>query len=251
MIMDKYPAVILAAGKGQRLGSATDKIPKPMVEVNGIQIIDNLISALIENNIDQIVVVTGYLHETLSDHLDQFSDQVDLVIIENEVFDTTNNIYSLWKARDYLKKGFYLFEADIFFDKQVIKNLLNSTHQNVMLVGKYTSAMEGTVVSLISDSIVENMYLKRHQELNFNFSDKFKTVNFYKIGEKFTEEYFLEKLEEHIIREDLNSYYELIIEEALKAEWQFFGLDAGTIKWWEIDTQADLNYCESLFKRSD
>ena len=73
------------------------------------------------------------------------------------------------------------------------------------------------------------------------------TVNFYKIGSQFTRDFFHDKLRSHIEREDLNSYYELIIEEALKENWLFYGLDAEEIKWWEIDTQEDLKYCESLF----
>ena len=246
--MEHLPAVILAAGKGERLGEITDRIPKPMVEVNGVKLIDNLINALISNQIKQIIVVTGYLHDELAKNLHQFKDKVDLKIIENEIYATTNNIYSLWKAEKYLRNGFFLFEADIFFDKLILKKLINSPQENVILVGKHNSQMEGTVVQLAENSTVTEMFLKRHQTTNFDFSEKYKTINFYKIGRQFTREFFHNKLRSHIEAEDLNSYYELIIEEALKENWQFYGLDAGELKWWEIDTQEDLQYCELLFK---
>ncbi len=246
--MENLPAVILAAGKGQRLGNVTDNIPKPMVEVNGIRIIDNLISSLIKNNIQQVVVVTGYLHEMLSEHLKQFTHQIDLVIIENEVYATTNNIFSLWKAEKYLANGFYLFEADIFFDHEIVKELVNSTYDNVILLGKHTSKMDGTVVDLNENSSVSEMFLKRHQKNDFDYSNKYKTMNFYKLSKQFIREFFYEKLRSHIEKKDLNSYYELIIEEALREKCNFYGLDATDLKWWEIDTQEDLNYCESLFK---
>lgn len=248
--MKQLPAVILAAGKGQRLGNVTEDIPKPMVEVNEVKIIDKLLSALIENNIRQVIVVTGYLHEILANHLQQYNDKIDLKIIKNEIYDTTNNIYSLWKAEKYLKNGFFLFEADIFIDPTIVKELLNSPHDNVMLLGKHTPQMDGTVVQLDASSFVLKMFLKRHQKANFDFSDKYKTVNFYKIGNQFAKDYFLAKLKNHIENEDLNSYYELIIEEALEENWQFFGMDAADYKWWEIDNQEDLRYCEQLFSRS-
>jgi choline kinase len=245
--MEHLPAIILAAGKGERLGEITDRIPKPMVEVNGIKIIDNLINALLANHIKQIIVVTGYLHDELAKNLQQFKEKVDLQIIENEIYATTNNIYSLWKAEKYLRNGFFLFEADIFFDNLILKKLVNSPQENIILVGKFDPRMDGTVVQLAENSNVTKMFLKRHQSANFDFSDKYKTVNFYKIGSQFTRKFFHAKLRSHINRGDLNSYYELIFEEALKENWQFYGMDAGELKWWEIDTQEDLKYCELMF----
>ncbi len=119
-----------------------------------------------------------------------------------------------------------------------------------MLLGKYTVQMNGTVVDLDSSKNVLNMYLPRHQRDNFSFVDKFKTINFYKLSPAFVKNFFLSKLEEHIQREDVNSYYELIIQEAIERKFSFYGLDVEDSKWWEIDTIKDLEIAEKLFTES-
>src|SRR5688572_3982213 len=106
--------VILAAGRGSRLKELSLEQPKPMITVNNVTIISNLIQQLIEANIQHVVVVIGYMAEKLRDHLAPFENQVKLTFVENDIYDKTNNIYSLWLAKDYLKNGFFLFEADVF-----------------------------------------------------------------------------------------------------------------------------------------
>ncbi|MCF7793938.1 MAG: phosphocholine cytidylyltransferase family protein [Candidatus Cloacimonetes bacterium] len=243
----KLPAVILAAGKGTRLGKLSDNKPKPMTEVNGRMIIENLIESLIKNGFERIIVATGYLNEILEETVHKYQDQAEIICVYNEIYGSTNNIYSLWLTKKYLRDGFYLFEADVFFEDKIMKELVEINAKNVMLVGKHNNLMDGTVVDLKEDNSVLNMYLKRHQKEDFDFSNKYKTVNFYRISEKFAQDFFLPKMDEHIEREDWNSYYELIIKEALDKRIEFFAVKTEKLKWWEIDTIEDLEYCEKLF----
>lgn len=248
--MKKYkdlPAVILAAGKGTRLGKLSDNKPKPMTEVNGKMIMENLIESLIRNGVKKVIVATGYLHEILEETVNKYRDQAEIICVYNQIYGTTNNIYSLWLTKKYLQNGFYLFEADVFFEDAVMQKLLNSKGENAMLVGKHNDSMDGTVVDLNEKNKVLQMYLKRHQKVDFIFSNKYKTVNFYRIGQKFSQEFFLPKMDEHIENKDWNSYYELIIREALDKDIDFFAVKAEELKWWEIDTIEDLKYCEKLF----
>jgi len=248
MIENKnLPAVILAAGKGERLGNLTEKSPKPMVRVNGIQIIDNLIQSLIDNQIERVIVVTGYLHNVLSKSLDKFRGKIDLILVENPIYATTNNIYSLWLTRKYLKTGFYLLEADIFFEQELMNRFVNSGLADIMLVGKHNYNMEGTVVQLDRENKAFKMFLKKEQINDFDYTDKYKTINFYRIGSKALINFFLDQLNSHIKRKDLNSYYEIIIKEAMEKGYLFFALKSQNLKWWEIDTPKDLKYCENLF----
>ncbi|MBN2417293.1 phosphocholine cytidylyltransferase family protein [bacterium] len=245
--MRQLPAVILAAGRGRRLGRLSDTQPKPMTEVNGVSIFDNLLRSLVEHGFERIVLVTGYLDHILEEAADPYRDRCEIISVYNEIYATTNNIYSLWLAREYLAGGFFLFEADIFFEDAVMQSLVATEHDDVMLVGAYNDLMDGTVVDLDDRGRVRHMYLKRHQGSAFDYSDKYKTVNFYRLGPSFAADFFLRKMDEHIADEDLNSYYELIIGEALEAGHPFHGLKTGPARWWEIDTQEDLAHCESLF----
>ena len=54
-------AIIMAAGTGSRMRPVTETIPKPMIRVNGVRMIDTVIHALHKNGIFEIYVVIGYL----------------------------------------------------------------------------------------------------------------------------------------------------------------------------------------------
>lgn len=93
-------AIILAAGIGKRMQPLTYKIPKPLVRVNGVRMIDTVVNGLRENGITEIYVVVGYLKEQF---YEWSRKRGDVTIIENPYYDTCNNISSLYIAREYLE----------------------------------------------------------------------------------------------------------------------------------------------------
>lgn len=92
-------AIIMAAGIGSRMRPLTDDIPKPLVNVNGVRMIDTIINGLHENGIMEIYVVVGYLKEKFKDLENEYDG---LRLIENPYYNTCNNISSLYVAREYL-----------------------------------------------------------------------------------------------------------------------------------------------------
>ena len=240
-------AIILAAGRGSRLKEQTLEKPKPMTLVNNVTIIDNLIRELHSQKIKDIVVVTGYMSDKLEKHLQDFHKYTNIIFVENEIYDSTNNIYSLWLAKDYMENGFFLFEADIFCDESLIHELLNSHHHNLIVVDQYKKGMDGTVVELTEDGLVKEMYLKIHQGEGFSFYQKYKTVNFYKLSGYYSQKYFIPKMENHINRNDVNVYYAQIIKEDIDEGHSFYALKTGDNRWWEIDTPEDLEKTRSMF----
>lgn len=242
-------AIILAAGRGERLGKYSAEQVKPLTEINNVAIIDNLINSLIENNIDNIIIVTGYLADDFENYLsEKCGNETNLIFIRNDIYDKTNNIYSLWLADKYLHEDFLLFEADVFFERGIINMLIKEKSENVILIDKFNFQMNGTVVKLDSNDMVKSMFLKKEQGEGFDYSDAYKTVNFYKISKEFSDNYFCEKLQKHINEGNVNSYYELIIKEAIDQNIPFKGLKTGNKKWWEIDTPEDLKIAQSVFK---
>lgn len=92
-------AIIMGAGMGTRLRPATDNLPKPLVRVNGVRIIDTVIGALRANGIREIHIVTGYRAEAWQELL---KDDPDLDLIYNPYYAERNNISSMYEAREYL-----------------------------------------------------------------------------------------------------------------------------------------------------
>lgn len=110
-------AVILAAGFGSRMMPATADRPKPLVTVNGVRILDTLLDALVRADIRDITIVRGYCKERFDDLLDKYPF---LQLVDNDDYDSTNNISSVMKVLDQLD-GCYLCEADLYISNpQVI-----------------------------------------------------------------------------------------------------------------------------------
>jgi NDP-sugar pyrophosphorylase family protein len=67
MARDIRKAVLLAAGRGKRLGALTDLAPKPMLEVAGKPLLGHIVDALAVNEVRDIAIVTGYLASLIDD----------------------------------------------------------------------------------------------------------------------------------------------------------------------------------------
>ena len=112
-------ALILAAGLGSRLRPLTDEVPKCMVKVNGVSIIDKQIQNLKENGVNELFVVTGYKGDILEKHIIEKYNALDIKILHNDVYDRTNNMYSLNMAKDYLYgEEFIMMNSDVFFSRR-------------------------------------------------------------------------------------------------------------------------------------
>lgn len=111
-------AIIMAAGIGKRMQPVTLKIPKPMVRVNGVRMIDTVIQGLHANGIREIYVVVGYKK-------DQFKilekEYPSVHLIENPYYDTCNNISSLYVAREYLENVIILDGDQIIFNQSILQ----------------------------------------------------------------------------------------------------------------------------------
>lgn len=106
-------AIILAAGLGERLRPVTNTIPKPLIKVNGKRMIDTEIDALLENNITEIYVVVGYLKEHFSVLKEKYPT---IQFIDNVLYNSCNNIASLYAAREHLE------DCVILDGDQIIRN---------------------------------------------------------------------------------------------------------------------------------
>src|SRR5919199_3474534 len=124
--------VILAAGMGKRLGSLTETDTKCMVSVLGKRLIDRTLEALAVQKkegtpISRIVMVVGFGRERLREYLGEEFEGIPILYIENEEYNITNNIWSLWKARDlFAEEDTLLFESDLIFETKIVRKLINN-----------------------------------------------------------------------------------------------------------------------------
>ena len=109
-------AIIIAAGQGTRLRPVTDEMPKPLVPVNGVRLIDTTIRALRENGIKDIYIVVGYKKEQF---YEVYGAESDIHMIENPRYAEGNNILSAYFAREFLPHAFVI-EGDIIVQNNAV-----------------------------------------------------------------------------------------------------------------------------------
>lgn len=110
-------AIIMAAGMGNRMHPVTLTIPKPLVNVNGVRIIDTIIQSLNKNGISEIYVVVGYLKEQFKELEKKYWG---VKLIENPYYDTCNNIASLYMARNYIENAIILDGDQIIYNPKIL-----------------------------------------------------------------------------------------------------------------------------------
>ena len=111
-------AVIVAAGFGSRLVPITLNTPKPLVRVKGVRIIEPMLDALTACGIEEIYIVRGYLATQFDDLRYKYPN---VKFIENPIYNESNNIGSVYFAKDFLQNA-YILEADILlYNKTLIK----------------------------------------------------------------------------------------------------------------------------------
>ena len=149
-------AIILAAGMGKRLGELTQNNTKCMVKVNGITLIDRLMTQLSELSLKKIIIVIGYQGEKLRSYLGDNYLNTKIEYIYNPIYDKTNNIYSLALAKESLQEDdSLLIESDLIFDNSLFRKIIDNPYPDIALVDKYESWMDGTMVTLDEENNIE------------------------------------------------------------------------------------------------
>lgn len=241
-------AIILAAGMGKRLKELTRHNTKCMVKVNGVRLIDRVLTQLSRLNLKRIVIVTGYEGENLREHVGQKWNGMRVDYVDNPIFDKTNNIYSLALAADELvKDDTILLESDLIFEDSILDKLIQCPHPNVAMVDAFQSWMDGTCVTIDEEGLIKRFVPKKdfvYEEI----PDYYKTVNIYKFSQSFSQEDYVPFLKAYSLALGNNEYYEQVLRVITLLEKPLmYAMPLSGEKWYEIDDIQDLDIAESMF----
>ena len=241
-------AVILAAGMGKRLGELTRGNTKCMIEVGGETLISRLLRQLDKHALSKIILVVGYKAQELKDYLATLQVQTPIEFVENTVYDKTNNIYSLYLAKDYLTtEDTLLFESDLIMEDAVISKLIEHPYPDLALVDKYESWMDGTVVTLDEENRIQR-FIPNSQFKYEEIPSYYKTVNVYKFSQQFSANMYVPFLEAYCTALGKNEYYEQVLRViTILDNSGMRALPLTGEQWYEIDDIQDLDIAESIF----
>ncbi|MEV7238082.1 phosphocholine cytidylyltransferase family protein [Streptomyces sp. NPDC051020] len=119
--------LVLAAGAGRRLRPYTDTLPKALVPVDGEKtVLDLTLANFAEIGLTEAAIVVGYRKEAVYDRKAELEAKygLTLTLVDNDKAEEWNNAYSLWCAREVLKRGVILANGDTVHPVSVEKTLL-------------------------------------------------------------------------------------------------------------------------------
>jgi choline kinase len=201
-----------------------------------------LVDTLRVQGIRRLVVVTGYLDHCIQDFLEVNAADMQVDYVFNPVYQTTNNIYSLWLAQKKIEEPFVLIESDLVFEESMLEPLMVP---NKMAVSNILPWMNGTVVELSALNVVTAFHVghdvddKRH----------YKTVNIYSLSSQSWQR-VIARLDHYVEVGRVGEYYETVFAEMLAdASLEFDAVLFDENKWYEIDAMEDLYQAELMFPR--
>lgn len=121
--------IILAAGRGSRLNGGSPELPKCLVQLGEISLIERTMASLQVCGIHDISVVVGCQADRVREECGP-----GVRFVENTLFATTNSLYSLWMARHLLADGFVVLNCDVVFHPRLLDDLLTSAYDDALLV---------------------------------------------------------------------------------------------------------------------
>ncbi len=237
-------ALLLAAGTGSRLRPLTNNIPKCLARVNEAPILEHLVQSLHQYGFKRLVVVVGYLEQNIRDLLDEIAGSLTVEYIVSPQYETTNNIYSLWLAREIIQEPFLLIESDLIFTPQLLEDMLVPDR---IAISHILPWMKGSTVTISTHSphYVTDLHINPNGNTN---GTTYKTVNIYSLSQQSWHR-ITRRLDFYISTGRVNAFYESVFAEmiadgSLDLECVFFD----KAFWYEIDTLHDLREGARIFQ---
>lgn len=229
-------AVILAAGMASRLRPLTEHTPKCLLSIGERPLLQRSMDALIQGGIKDFVIVTGYLHEMIEQFVAKtYGGSINVEFIHNELYDSTNNIYSLWLARPAVDgKDFLLLDSDLLYDPAIIRQVMECGAANVLTLIRHELSEEEMKVVCDAQGTIKEISKTCSPSAAAGES-----LGIEKIGTSYSTALYKE-LEQMMNNEHLeNKFYELAFERLIPQGHSYKVVDVTEFFSCELDTVED------------
>jgi choline kinase len=237
-------AIILAAGMGTRLASVTGGMPKCLVEVGGVPLLDRLIERIGEAGIEEVILFTGHRAVELRTHVEGIDHPLakSAVFVHNDHYSDMGNFYSLLVAEEAVSgSSFIKIDGDVLMDATILPKVLAAPGPAVLAVDRREGLGEEEMkVRLDSEGYIVELNKRMDPSQAAGEYIGVDRVDADITGAVFDMLRLLMEVGE------TDEYYERGYERLMQSGTRYVVADVTGCKWTEIDDDADLKLAEQM-----
>jgi len=234
-------AVIVAAGKSSRLYPLTKTTPKGLLDIGKESLLKRSIRILKENGIKEIAIVVGFERQKIQEQL----AQEGITFIFNPFFAQTNNLGSLWFAKQWVNNEPFLYlHSDIIYDSTLVTEMIDSKLDSgaLMLVDADSIDEEAMKVRISSDGLM----VESNKEIPLNEANG-EWIGMTRFSRNVIPDMFA-TLEEVLEENSFQAYDTEAFSRMANRNIPFYIEYTHEKPWVEIDFLSDLEKAKELFK---
>ncbi len=226
-------ALILAAGVGKRLKA---NVPKILLKVGNKSLLERHYENLLNLGIKNIGIVIGYKSNQLINFIKKIDIKKNIKIFRNSRYKLGSIVSLVCAGKFFHTKGDLIFmDGDVFYDKKVLKKLINSKKKNCLLIDRQFEKGEEPVKVCIKN----NKIFDFGKIVNQDFDFQGESVGFFKFSNKSSIK--LLEVAKIIMKSNKNAMYEDVIQQIIKKKKVHIDFENITsLPWVEIDFKKDL-----------
>ena len=241
-------AVILLAGLGSRLQPLTLATPKSLLPIGNSNTLEHMIRKLIKHDVLSFVIVCGHMQKEIQKYLKHAFPLLDITIVTNDYYRTTNTGYSLMLAKEYLRdETFIKLDGDVIFQEKIIKKLV-AAEDGLSYACIDSTAVDEEVIKVQCDALGNVIRIGNKLPVAGAVGE---SIGIERISKRSSAALFamLEKMMEN--PDSYQNYYEVAYDAIIQAGEPFKALDITGLHWVEIDTLNDYKLAEHYFSHID
>lgn len=244
-----YTAVLLAAGFGSRISNFTD-LPKCFLTIQGKTLLERNFEIWKELNIKKVKLVLGYKSDLISELAQKYQNDFEISYSFNQDFRNKGNTYSLYLGIKDLKGPAIIFDADLVYDTQILKDFINNQQNSDILVGPVSIddiECSKTLVNAqgFAQKTVDKRAISKEELELYQFAGE--AIGILKFSQEETEK--LSDAALHFLTQEKNQNlnWEHLLNQFLPSR-QIGIHSLQTGRWLEIDTSEDYQEAQRIFK---
>lgn len=237
-------AVILAAGTGTRLMPLTRDIPKPLLEIDNVSLLERMIINCIYNEIEEFIIVVGHKKQKVLEKINYLKNKykVKISTVENKDYSKTNTSCSVNLATQILDDDVIIINGDNVVDYRIISGLVEIS-ETALVVDNCKKLNEESFKLRIEHNVI----MEIGKGININTASG-EFIGISKVSKNDLPQF--NSILEELIAEDVQNYYDLAYKElSEKTSIDYFYTNG--LKWTEIDDKNDWEYANVLIEEFD